>query len=79
MKLLPFDAADLLAKADILLRTRRLKKSRQTQPPSGLIGTSAHMEECRHIINKVKISSVIVLITGENGTGKTLLSKDIHN
>jgi DNA-binding NtrC family response regulator len=75
----PFDAADLLAKADILLRTRRLKKSCQSQPPSGLIGASAHMEECRHIIDKVKDSSVIVLITGESGTGKTLLAKEIHN
>lgn len=74
----PFEIPDLLGKADILLRTRRLKNSGRAQPPSGLIGVSSHMNECRRIIDKVKDSMATVLLTGESGTGKTLLAKEIH-
>lgn len=42
------------------------------------LGTSNAMNRLRDIINKVASTSSRVLITGENGTGKELVAKEIH-
>jgi two-component system nitrogen regulation response regulator NtrX len=43
-----------------------------------LIGTSDAMEHLRELIKKVASSATKVLITGENGTGKEIVAKEIH-
>ncbi len=45
---------------------------------SGLIGTSAPMQEVLDMIRLVADSSATVLIQGESGTGKELVAKTIH-
>jgi two-component system response regulator AtoC len=45
---------------------------------SGLIGTSAPMQEVFDMIRLVADSSATVLIQGESGTGKELVAKTIH-
>jgi DNA-binding NtrC family response regulator len=44
-----------------------------------IIGNSPEMERIRRIISKIAASSSRVLITGENGTGKELVARSIHN
>ncbi|HEX4998006.1 MAG TPA: sigma-54-dependent Fis family transcriptional regulator [Terriglobia bacterium] len=45
----------------------------------GIVGASQKLSHIRQIIEKVAPSSVPVLITGENGTGKELSARAIHN
>lgn len=43
-----------------------------------LIGTSQRMQNLVRLIDQIQDSSVDVLITGENGTGKELVAKALH-
>ena len=42
-------------------------------------GTSPQMESIKKTIEKIAPTDASVLITGENGTGKDILAKEIHN
>ena len=44
-----------------------------------IIGKSPAMIRIKELINKVAVSNSRVLITGENGTGKELIARSIHN
>ena len=44
-----------------------------------LIGSSSNTNKVREIINKVANTSSRILITGESGTGKDLVAREIHN
>jgi DNA-binding NtrC family response regulator len=46
---------------------------------SGIIGESPAMQEIFHIIKKIAPTDANVLILGENGTGKDLIAKAIHD
>ncbi len=41
-------------------------------------GETATMNALKELINKVAVTDVNILITGENGTGKEMLAKEIH-
>lgn len=43
-----------------------------------LMGTSSRMQDIVRLIDQIRDSSVDVLITGENGTGKEVVAKAIH-
>jgi Nif-specific regulatory protein len=45
---------------------------------NNLLGTSLRMQNLIRLIDQIQDSSVDVLITGENGTGKELVAKAIH-
>ncbi len=83
----PFDMAELkvILKRAFHLATIEKENSRlqisieqQGHSPGGIIGTSSRMLEVFSSIRKVASSDVAVLITGENGTGKELVAKAIH-
>lgn len=49
-------------------------------PPAGIIfGLSSHMLTVRQKVEKIALSGVPILIEGDNGTGKGLLARFIHN
>ena len=47
-------------------------------PDIGLIGSSERMRQVFDVIDKVADTPSTVLITGESGTGKDLIAKEIH-
>jgi len=49
------------------------------KPFHNLIGSSEPMQEVFNVIKKVSKTDANILITGENGTGKELVSRAIHN
>ncbi|GBC59501.1 sigma-54-dependent Fis family transcriptional re gulator [Desulfonema ishimotonii] len=63
-----------------LQRENRLLRHKQGEnPPHKLIGNTAFVEEVRYLIRKVAPTHVPVLITGESGTGKNVVSRNIHH
>lgn len=65
-----------LDKSKLLTETKALRKvvSKQFE----MIGQSARMNEIRSMIEKVAPTQARVLITGENGTGKELVARQLH-
>jgi DNA-binding NtrC family response regulator len=59
-------------------RQKQLNKG-ISKPCSPLIGKSPVMENILQVINKVAKTEANVLVIGENGTGKELIVKEIHN
>jgi len=81
-----FSAIASLAMEQILTRRKYeneniILRNRLEQPSRipALIGESPVMQKLFSIINKVAKTDVSVLITGENGTGKELVARAIHD
>ena len=56
------------------------KANEYSAGPTGMYwGASAAMEEIKKTVEKIGPTDATVLITGENGTGKDLLAREIHN
>ena len=60
------------------LRTENKALKKVVSKQSEMVGTSAPMMEVRDMIEKVAPTGARVLITGENGTGKELVAKQLH-
>ena len=56
-----------------------LRRQLDGRTASGPMGTSAVMADLREQINRVAPLDTWVLITGENGTGKELVARAVHN
>lgn len=65
-----------LDKRNLSTENKALKKAVSKQ--NEMIGTSEPMMEVRDMIEKVAPTGARVLITGENGTGKELVAKQLH-
>jgi DNA-binding NtrC family response regulator len=61
------------------LKTREsLLKSESNRGQPIIVGNSAAMQVVMNLVKKVADTDANVLITGENGTGKELIAKEIH-
>ncbi len=65
-----------LDKQTLVKETRRLRSKVSNQ--AIMIGNSAVIEQVRDLIDKVAPTEARVLITGENGTGKEVVARLIH-
>ncbi|GAA6152575.1 sigma-54-dependent transcriptional regulator [Pseudoteredinibacter isoporae] len=48
------------------------------QPQSDMIGESPHMQQVKRVIERAAPTDANVLILGENGTGKELVARELH-
>lgn len=55
-----------------------IKEHSEDDHPAGIIGHSPAMKDIFRLIKKVAVPNTTILITGESGTGKTLLAQAIH-
>jgi two-component system nitrogen regulation response regulator NtrX len=65
-----------------LQKLRKENKSLRSNagfPEDGIIGISGAIETVRRLIRQAASSDARILITGENGTGKELVARAIHN
>ncbi|MBO7416170.1 MAG: sigma-54-dependent Fis family transcriptional regulator [Bacteroidaceae bacterium] len=68
----------------VIVLKAALDKSRKVVRPSATTGTdmywgeSPRMLEIKHQLEKIAPTDATVLITGENGTGKDILTREIH-
>ncbi|MEM9426147.1 MAG: response regulator [Pseudomonadota bacterium] len=82
----PFDLPDLMKRAGRALEVKRRTQSPQTQeaPEMGgddlpLVGRTPAMQTLYRLIARVMNADLPVLITGESGTGKSLIARTIHD
>ena len=57
----------------------RKKKKEERQPSAMYWGASAPMRHLRALVEKIAETDANILITGENGTGKEMLAREIHS
>ncbi|MGR3572780.1 response regulator [Brevirhabdus sp.] len=84
----PFDLPDLMKRAARALERKR-KAARQSAPPADpvaaefddlpLVGRTPQMQALYRLVAKVMNTDLPVLITGENGTGKSLIARAVHD
>jgi len=65
-----------LDKSNLISETKALKKV--VSKKYEMIGESVPMQQIRQLVNKVAPTTTRVLITGENGTGKELVARQLH-
>ena len=82
----PFDLPDLMKRAGRALETkRRAPAPRETTPDSAaggdlpLVGRTQAMQALYRLVARVMNTALPVLITGESGTGKSLIARAIHD
>lgn len=63
---------------DKLKQTRKQLQEDSNQPFKDIIGTSASMQKVYEVVDKVAQTDANVLILGENGTGKELVARALH-
>lgn len=75
----PFDNHQLIEKLTDAYQKTRKKKPTITAVSEMIWGTSPAMRHLRVMVEKVAATDANILITGENGTGKEVLAKEIHH
>ena len=80
----PFDLPDLMKRAAKALDSRTRRPARQVREDSQtgelpLVGRTAVMQGLFRLVARVLNTDLPVLITGESGTGKSLIARAIHD
>ncbi|MFW6240212.1 MAG: sigma-54-dependent transcriptional regulator, partial [Thermodesulfobacteriota bacterium] len=72
----------VIEKANQRVRLRRenrvLRHHQSAKPNYKIIGQSPGLDDVRYMVRKVAPTHVPVLITGESGTGKNVVARNIH-
>ncbi len=79
----PFDLPDLMKRAARALEIKhRAPKPRPDEPETDdlpLVGRTAAMQALYRLVARVMNTQLSVLVTGESGTGKSLIARAIHD
>ena len=80
----PFDLPDLMKRAARALDQKRRMPARKVEPREAgddlpLVGRTASMQALYRLVARVMNTDLAVLITGESGTGKSLIARAIHD
>ena len=80
----PFDLPDLMKRAARALATKRrlappIAAPRQEGDDLPLVGSTAVMQALYRLVARVMNTELPVLVTGESGTGKSLIARAIHD
>ncbi len=82
----PFDLPDLMKRAARALETRRRASAPRSPEPLPeaqedlpLVGRTPQMQALYRLVARVMNTEIPVLITGESGTGKSLIARAIHD
>ena len=74
----PFTEDDVLAAVDRAARRQALTEASDGAAPPGVVGRDPQMLRVFELVDAVADSRTTVLITGESGTGKSVLARAIH-
>ncbi len=80
----PFDLPDLMKRSARALDQKRRAVARQVAPPDTgddlpLVGRTLAMQALYRLVARVMNTDLAVLVTGESGTGKSLIARAIHD
>lgn len=80
----PFDLPDLMKRAARALEVKRRSPTPRAEPNENsndlpLVGRTAGMQALYRLVARVMNTQLPVLITGESGTGKSLIARAIHD
>ncbi|WP_224823721.1 sigma-54 dependent transcriptional regulator [Cognatishimia sp. MH4019] len=80
----PFDLPDLMKRASRALEVKRRAPTSREEPATRgddlpLIGRTPQMQAIYRLLARVMNTELAVLITGESGTGKSLIARAIHD
>jgi two-component system, NtrC family, nitrogen regulation response regulator GlnG len=80
----PFDLPDLMKRAARALEIKRRLPAASVRPQVvddalPLVGRAANMQALYRLVARVMNTDLAVLITGESGTGKSLIARAIHD
>ena len=80
----PFDLPDLMKRAARALEIKRRLPPAPSRVPAAddalpLVGRAANMQALYRLVARVMNTDLAVLITGESGTGKSLIARAIHD
>ncbi len=79
----PFDLPDLMKRAHEGLKRKRMRVVEPNDEPQEstlpLVGRSPAMQALYRLVARVMNTSMAVMITGESGTGKSLIARAIHD
>lgn len=74
----PFDNKKLIQTLSDACKKAKGEKAATNSPSSMIWGSSPVMAKLKEMVEKVAPTDANILITGENGTGKEMLAKEIH-
>lgn len=76
----PFENNDLIfkVKQGLKVKDNIIYKKDEENEENSLVGSSKEMMEIRRILEKVKDIDTTILLTGESGTGKGVIAREIH-
>ncbi len=82
----PFDLPDLMKRASRALEVKRRAPARRSAEPGAersddlpLVGRTPAMQSLYRLLARVMNTELPVLVTGESGTGKSLIARAIHD